>query len=131
MGTNVFFHEVENQSSADPNFELVPEKMFDIFCKTNKILKMNRIFVEERETDADHQTHATDDPTVLLTKSYGNTLNQFLKPGEEPPRQLDADEAFFRKYGERGDESTPPPTADRADMLRKELEKARIEFDEN
>lgn len=129
LGTNVFFHETANSRSADPNFELVPEQMYEIFAKTDKVLRMNRIFVEPK-TDEEPNNSVTDEPAVLLTKSYGEALNQFLKADEKPPRQLDEmDEIFLRKYGDRSDvAAAADPLSDRAEMLRNELEKVRIEF---
>lgn len=69
---------------------------------------MNRIFIEAKdETNTDSvgaastlQNEQLDNEQPLkITKSYSDALNQFLKPGEQPPRSLDeADSAFFQRY---------------------------------
>lgn len=168
MGTNVFFRESDIPASLDPNYELVPDKMFEYFNHTNKVLKMNRIFIDRKGSDIkpdattliassaqqDEKSDSSDlsgdeDGTIKLTKSYAEALNQFLKPGELPPRTLDeSDELFFRKYGYKknaksDDTAAPCSSTDgsgsigdvqdkaaesRIDLLKKELELARIEF---
>lgn len=125
---------------------------------------MNRIFIDRKESDIKPNTIVTDshqgeksdsselsddeDGIIKITKSYADALNQFLKPGELPPRTLDeSDELFFRKYGwkknTRSEETAQCSSADgsgssgdvqdkaeesRIDLLKKELELARIEF---
>lgn len=95
MGTNVFFTECTQPPEPDPNFREMPDKMYEYFGKTNKVLKMKRIFVEERDKCQDDQLDA-ELPESLenlrVRKTYGEALNQFLQPGEEPPRQIEDDE---------------------------------------
>lgn len=94
MGTNVFFSESTQPPEPDPNFRELPDKMFEYFGETNKVLKMKRIFVEERGKSAEDSMD-TDLPETLaklrVTKTYGEALNQFLQPGEEPPRIIQDD----------------------------------------
>lgn len=125
---------------------------------------MNRIFIDRKgnntttddavpDTSSTRQDERSDlsdlsddeDRPIKFTKSYADALNQFLKPGELPPRTLDeSDQLFFRKYGwkkaTRSDDAAPCSTTDgsgssgdkvaesRVDLLKKELELARIEF---
>lgn len=167
MGTNVFFKESDIPASGDPNYELVPEKMFEYFNHTNKVLKMNRIFIDRKGNDIKPDTTSVtssaqqgeksdssdlsddEDGPIKFTKSYSDALNQFLKPGELPPRTLDeSDELFFKKYGwkknTKSDDAVQCSSTDgsgssvgdvqdkaaesRVDLLKKELELARIEF---
>lgn len=65
--------------------------MYDFYAKTNKVLKMKRIFVEEKETSAEPdlaEGEIEDLAHLHITKTYEEALNQFLKPGEKPPREI-------------------------------------------
>lgn len=95
MGTNVFFTETKEPLEPDPNYREMPEKMYEYFGSSNKVLKMKRIFVEEHDKMQDENLEA-DMPETLanlrVTKTYGDALNQFLHPGEQPPRLIEDDE---------------------------------------
>lgn len=98
MGTNVFFIESDKPRGSDPNFREHPAKSYEYFNKSNKVLKMNRIFVEEITQDASEQATTStvaikkdpeeDVELLKVTKTYEEALNQFLRPGEEPPRSI-------------------------------------------
>lgn len=92
MGTHVFLNESKKPGgSEDPCFQELPEKLYEYYAKTNKVLQMKRIFVEEKEIDRDGEL---DDGEIenlehlRITKTYEEALNQFLKAGEQPPRQI-------------------------------------------
>lgn len=92
MGTYCFFNESNRPGGIeDACFQEKPAKLHDYFGKTDKVLKMRRIFVEEKETDgnaelADGEVENLDH--LKVKKSYEDALNQFLKPGEKPPRDI-------------------------------------------
>lgn len=76
---------------------------------------MKRIFVEKSDNaiDSDAQQSTTtktkkdkySNDEIKITHSYTQALNQFLKPGEQPPRKADEeDEQFFMRYGTLNDE---------------------------
>lgn len=99
MGTHCFFKESSRPGGLqDACFQEQPPVLHDFFGKTNKVLKMRRIFVEEKETDGDDglaEGEIENLDHLKVTKTYGEALNQFLKPGEKPPR--DVDEVPIRK----------------------------------
>lgn len=92
MGTHCFFKESKRPGGVeDECFQEKPPVLHDYYCKTNKVLKMRRIFVEEKETDGgeglvDGENDNLDH--LRVTKTYEEALNQFLKPGEKPPRDV-------------------------------------------
>lgn len=92
MGTYCFFNESNRPGGIeDACFQEKPAKLHDYFGKTDKVLKMRRIFVEEKETDdnaelAEGEVENLDH--LKVKKSYEDALNQFLKPGEKPPRDI-------------------------------------------
>lgn len=92
MGTHCFFAESKRPSaSEDACFRELPSKMYEYFAKTDKVLKMKRIFVEEKETEASSVLAEGEIENVehlRISKTYGEALNQFLKPGEQPPREI-------------------------------------------
>lgn len=56
---------------------------------------MKRIFVEERDKngeDIGEGEHSESLDNFRVTKTYGEALNQFLHPGEQPPREIEDDE---------------------------------------
>lgn len=95
MGTNVFFTAGTQPPESDPNFREIPDRIFEYFDKTTKVLKMKRIFVEERDKIQEEYLDI-DAPEALdnlrVTKTYGDALNQFLVLGEEPPRLIEDNE---------------------------------------
>lgn len=92
MGTNCFFTESKRAGGIeDACFQELPKKLYDFFAKTNKVLKMKRIFVEEKETGACSELaegEIEDLEHLRISKTYEEALNQFLKPGEKPPREI-------------------------------------------
>lgn len=105
MGTNCFFTESKRPCVAeDACFQELPKKMYDYFAKTNKVLKMKRIFVEEKEADAAIPELADGEIENLehlrISKTYGDALNQFLKTGEKPPRDIQDSQESQEEVGE-------------------------------
>lgn len=137
IGTHVFFEQNHIPPPSLDNYETIPDKWYKYANQTDRILRMNRIFVKAKEpgqsvtptsqqeqsadavmstertagiedadtiesasrrpTDADA---AAEDPPIRIEKSYATALNQFLKPGEKPPRPPNPeDEEFFRNFG--------------------------------
>lgn len=95
MGTNVFFTETRQPLEPDPNYREMPDRTYEYFGSTNKVLKMKRIFVEERDKIQDEHLDAEIPETLVnlrVTKTYGDALNQFLHPLEQPPRHIEDDE---------------------------------------
>ena len=92
MGTHCFFSESKRPGGIeDECFEELPAKLYDYFAKTDKVLKMHRIFVEEKETEANSELAEGEIENLEhlhVTKTYSEALNQFLKPGEQPPREI-------------------------------------------
>lgn len=61
------------------------------FAKTDKVLKMHRIFVDEKETESNSELAEGEIENLEhlhITKTYSEALNQFLKPDEQPPREI-------------------------------------------
>lgn len=105
MGTHCFFTENKRPGAVeDACFQELPHKMYDYFAKTNKVLKMKRIFVEEKETDPINSQLAEGEIENLehlkISKTYGDALNQFLKPGEKPPRDILDSQDSQEEHGE-------------------------------
>lgn len=94
MGTHCFFTESSKRPGGgeDACFHELPKTMYDYFAKTNKVLKMKRIFVKEKESETTNSELAEGEIENLehlrISKTYGDALNQFLKNGEEPPRDI-------------------------------------------
>lgn len=96
MGTHCFFTDSKKPGGGeDACFNEMPQKLYDYYEKTNKVLKMKRIFVEEKETETDSEMADDSDVEDLehlehlrITKTYEEALNQFLKPGEKAPRKI-------------------------------------------
>lgn len=95
MGTHCFFTDSKKPGGGeDACFNEMPQKLYDYYEKTNKVLKMKRIFVEEKETETDSEMADSDVEDLehlehlRITKTYEEALNQFLKPGEKPPRKI-------------------------------------------
>lgn len=92
MGTNCFFTESRRAGGVeDACFQELPKKLYDFFAKTNKVLKMKRIFVEEKETATTSELaegEIEDLEHLRISKTYEEALNQFLKLGEKPPREI-------------------------------------------
>lgn len=90
MGTNVFFSVDPDPPPMDPNFQTVPATMYEYHSQTDKVIKMERIFItpkQDNELD-EESVEPQSDEDVVPNESYSDALNQFLKPGELPPRTL-------------------------------------------
>lgn len=87
MGTNVFFTTDPNPPPMDPSFESIPSTMYKYYTQTDKVLKMERIFITPKQLD-DEPTEAQSDDDAVPTESYSDALNHFLKWNELPPRKL-------------------------------------------
>lgn len=113
MGTNLFFAEGSEPTDPDPNFKELPKKMYRYYGKSDKVLKMKRIFVEEVDEGAQNGgTGDTENPEhCRVKKTYEEALNQFLKPGQTQPRSLADDqssELLFRGKVETEDRVMEP-----------------------
>lgn len=93
---------------------------------------MKRIFVEERDKNGEDDVvdgeHSESLDNFRVTKTYGEALNQFLQPGEQPPRLIEDDEIPVE--GEpSGEQKTPKTDAGSQEMeTTGELDDS-IEFD--
>lgn len=92
MGTHCFFSQSNRPGSGeDACFNELPDKIYEYLAKTDKVLKMRRIFVEEKESETNSELvegEIEDLEHLRITKTYAEALNQFLKPGEQPPREI-------------------------------------------
>lgn len=70
---------------------------------------MNRMFVERKDDgngagNSDSVDEAGAPSIIPINKSYAMALNQFLQPGELPPRTLDdGSDRFYKKYRTDGE----------------------------
>lgn len=116
MGTHCFFTESKRPGGVeDACFQELPKTMYDYFAKTNKVLKMKRIFVKETETEATNSELAEGEIENLehlrTSRTYGDALNQFLKNGEKPPRDIQ-DSQDSQDSNENEDEEDEEPALD-------------------
>ncbi|KAJ6634257.1 General transcription factor 3C polypeptide 6 [Pseudolycoriella hygida] len=88
IGTNVFFTDDPNPPSADPNLVSIPSTMYKYHSKTDKVLKMQRIFITPKNDDEMEEESTETDEDVVPDESYSEALDHFLKPGETAPRVL-------------------------------------------
>lgn len=119
MGTNVFFAENPKTPEPDINFKELPSKMYEYFGKTSKVLKMKRIFVEENEKSTGNGAHSLETDNFehcVVKKTYEEALNQFLKPGAEPPRKLTANESELAENQETSAEVEASQTEDQMEI---------------
>lgn len=140
MGTHCFFSQGNRSGSGeDACFNELPEKQYEYFAKTDKVLKMKRIFVEEKETESNTELdegEIEDLEHLRISKTYQEALNQFLKPGEEPPREIiqesesdDEEEEDNRMEIENIEEL--PIVLQQSDELSEEQSDTRTEDSEN
>ncbi|XP_031633816.1 general transcription factor 3C polypeptide 6 [Contarinia nasturtii] len=130
MGTHCFFSESKRPGGIeDACFKEMPSKLYDYFAKTNKVLKMKRIFVEEKESEGSAELaegEIEDFEHLRISKTYAEALNQFLKPGEQPPRDLSQEQAEQDVMAEREEDQT-----DEEDEHRMEVEEIRQDIGAN
>lgn len=92
MGTNVFFAEDDNPPMVDEIYQKNPDKFYKCLGKTDKVLKFQRILVAPKENPDEIVTEEPEDQTKYdIHKTYEQALNQFLSPGEQPPRRIPHD----------------------------------------
>lgn len=77
----------------DPNFESIPSTMYKYHSQTDKVLKMERIFITPKQADNEDDEEEpieteSEDEDVVPKESYLEALDHLLKPGEIPPRVL-------------------------------------------
>ncbi|XP_037037139.1 uncharacterized protein LOC119074897 [Bradysia coprophila] len=114
MGTNVFFTPDPDPPSMDPNFEPIPSTMYKYHSQTDKVLRMERMFITPKQEN-DELTETQSDEDVVPTESYSDALNHFLKLDELPPRTLTGSDVlkpsefhdFFRPQLNNEDEDEP------------------------
>lgn len=90
IGTHIFFEEDAEHSAQDPLYSRNPKTMYKYMNKTNKVLKMRRIFLESRDDEnrMEEGTSTENSSKYQVTKTYQDTLCQLLKPGHAPPHYL-------------------------------------------
>lgn len=103
MGTHVFFAEDPKPPTRLHLYEPEPDPVYKLFATTEKVVVMNRMFVEPKVDDEKAASDlivsadAADSAPIPITMSYAMALNQFLQPGEKPPRTLDdGSDRFYR-----------------------------------
>lgn len=129
MGTHCFFSESKRPGGVeDACFNEMPSKLYDYFAKTNKVLKMKRIFVEEKESERSElaEGEIEDLEHLRISKTYAEALNQFLKPGEQPPRDLTQEQTEQDEMADRDDDQS-----DEEDDNRMEVEQIREDAGQN
>lgn len=89
LGTHMFFTEVEPQPS-DNIFERVPERQFELLACTDKLLHMQRVFVEPKATNTTEEEGQTtkERQKYVVDKTYQEALETLLKPGQTAPRTV-------------------------------------------
>ena len=88
MGTNVFFVE-DNEKVLDPVFDHeCGGTLYKFFDKTNKVLKMSRVAITEKQTESIDDTVEDDGSKFAITKTYEEALSLFLPPGRRVPRKI-------------------------------------------
>lgn len=92
---------------------------------------MKRIFVDEKESEPESEV-ADDEPEnfdhLRVTKTYAEALNQFLKSGEQPPREIlqdlqESDDAMDADFEEPANLMEP----EKLEILNDELDQLRSE----
>lgn len=92
MGTHLFFERDE----AAPTDELYCKcrEYYRFDSKTNKVLKMSRVLIQDKATDSGVQEKDISGirGQLQVQKTYEQALNLFLVPGREQPREIPADQ---------------------------------------
>lgn len=90
MGTHIFF-EKDEETPVDELYAKC-ESYYEYVAKTNKVLRMNRVLLkskqegEEDEEREIEQINDQEDP--VKAESYQAALDQLLRSGRPPPRQI-------------------------------------------
>lgn len=86
IGTFCFFREGKDTAGeTDACFYEMPAKLYDYHSKSNKVLKMTRIFVEEEiasSVEVAQNGLSKDLDQLKIDKTYKDALNQFLQPDQ-------------------------------------------------
>lgn len=139
MGTNIFFEENPNPPPMDPNFETIPSTIYRYHSQSDKVLRMERIFItpkQDTEEEEDEAVETQSDEDVVPNESYLDALNHFLKPGELPPRVMSSSDiihpmefqTFFRPQLQAADEE---PSGEQTDSVETNDNNERTETDAN
>lgn len=91
IGTKLFFAENPDHPKSDPVFGKNPEKFYKCIGKTNKIIRMERIFVEPKERptkESESRESKEQELKYVITETYQEVLDKLLKPGQLPPRTV-------------------------------------------
>ncbi|XP_055548977.1 uncharacterized protein LOC129732275 [Wyeomyia smithii] len=99
LGTNVFLEEdTEAKKSIDPLYSPDPARVFKYSGQSNKVLKMQRIFVTPKtevvnvknEPGSGQETDQyREKERYLVTRTYEEALNLHLPEGQYPPRSIE------------------------------------------
>lgn len=134
MGTNVFFTENSNPPPMDPNFESVPPTMYKYYSQTDKVLKMERVFITpKKDHEEDEFIETQCDEEVVPKESYSEALDDFLSPGELPPRILSGSDILKPNEFQSFFRPTINQVADdqQSETLVEEMNDASIETSDN
>jgi hypothetical protein len=89
MGTHVFFEKDETIPTDDLYCKC--ESYYQFRAKTNKVLKMSRVLVKDKETEPKitqkkDMEHIKEQ--LKITRTYQEALSLFLDPGREAPHRI-------------------------------------------
>ncbi|KFB40683.1 AGAP013033-PA-like protein [Anopheles sinensis] len=92
FGTNVFFEpDVEQTTKLDPVFDKTIKQMYRYVGKTDKVLRMKRIFATLKDAVAEEGASTDDIPyesKYEVDRTYEEALNLHLPEGGFPPRRI-------------------------------------------
>lgn len=87
------FFEPDKDKKSDPIYSHC-ESYYKFCEKTNKVLKMSRVSIKEKNTDDTLEGPHDEDNLAQLrvTRTYEQALNLFLEPGRDPPRRANEED---------------------------------------
>lgn len=88
MGTHLFF-EKDLEAEVDELY-CKSENYYKFSAKTNKILKMSRVLVQDKSADS-RLMQENYSGQLEIQKTYEEALNLFLAPGKKAPRTIPAE----------------------------------------
>ncbi|XP_063705801.1 uncharacterized protein LOC134834925 [Culicoides brevitarsis] len=92
-GTKLFFTESQEAQvpEADSDAKIIP---FEYVTKTNKVLRMSRVFIASKDNPQRVKPEPESDNTSKyeITTTYEEVLSRFLPPDMEPPRMITEEE---------------------------------------
>jgi hypothetical protein len=92
MGTHLFFE--KDESAPVDELYCKCESYYQFREKTNKMVKMSRVLIQENTADA-KAIQDRDIPEIKdqleVQRTYQQALNLLLLPGREPPRTIPAE----------------------------------------